>query len=52
MFNLFLCYNKEDRELGVLDSVPNNEGLTPFKLAGVEGNTVVSQLGPSHVLQW
>ncbi|OXB71816.1 UNVERIFIED_CONTAM: hypothetical protein H355_002785 [Colinus virginianus] len=26
-----------------LELIPNNEGLTPFKLAGVEGNTVMFQ---------
>lgn len=42
MYNLFLHHNKEEKGLGALDLIPNNEGLTPFKLAGVEGNTVVS----------
>nr|XP_056704769.1 transient receptor potential cation channel subfamily V member 6-like [Euleptes europaea] len=47
MYNLFLCYTKEDGERGALDSVPNDEGLTPFKLAGVEGNAVMFQ----HLMQ-
>uniref|UniRef100_A0A8D0BMH7 Ion transport domain-containing protein n=1 Tax=Salvator merianae TaxID=96440 RepID=A0A8D0BMH7_SALMN len=54
MYNLFLCYSKECRELGDLDSVPNNEGLTPFKLAGVEGNTVIFQhlMQTRKLIQW
>uniref|UniRef100_A0A8D0GDX0 Ion transport domain-containing protein n=1 Tax=Sphenodon punctatus TaxID=8508 RepID=A0A8D0GDX0_SPHPU len=47
MYNLFLSYDKGRRELGPLDSIPNNKGLTPFKLAGVEGNTVMFQ----HLMQ-
>lgn len=50
MYNLFLRYNKEEKELVGLDSVPNNQGLTPFKLAGVEGNTVVSKRVHSRIL--
>ncbi|XP_053147835.1 transient receptor potential cation channel subfamily V member 6-like [Hemicordylus capensis] len=47
MYNLILCYNQEDKELGALDLIPNKQGLTPFKMAGVEGNTVVFQ----HLMQ-
>uniref|UniRef100_A0A8C8RZS8 Transient receptor potential cation channel subfamily V member 6 n=1 Tax=Pelusios castaneus TaxID=367368 RepID=A0A8C8RZS8_9SAUR len=47
MYNFLLSYDKHERELGALDLVPNNEGLTPFKLAGVEGNTVMFQ----HLMQ-
>uniref|UniRef100_K7FDT2 Transient receptor potential cation channel subfamily V member 6 n=1 Tax=Pelodiscus sinensis TaxID=13735 RepID=K7FDT2_PELSI len=47
MYNLLLSYDKSDEGLGTLDSIPNNEGLTPFKLAGVEGNTVMFQ----HLMQ-
>ncbi|XP_062984552.1 transient receptor potential cation channel subfamily V member 5 [Elgaria multicarinata webbii] len=43
MFNLLLSYDKEEGSLEPLDSVPNHEGLTPFKLAGIEGNTVMFQ---------
>lgn len=42
MYNLILSYDKNKEGPGSLELVPNNEGLTPFKLAGVEGNTVVS----------
>uniref|UniRef100_A0A8C4Y4B7 Ion transport domain-containing protein n=1 Tax=Gopherus evgoodei TaxID=1825980 RepID=A0A8C4Y4B7_9SAUR len=47
MYNFILSYDKNKRELGALDLIPNNEGLTPFKLAGVEGNTVMFQ----HLMQ-
>ncbi|KAJ7335363.1 hypothetical protein JRQ81_013304 [Phrynocephalus forsythii] len=47
MYNLFLSYSKQDQKQGDLDSIPNNEGLTPFKLAGVEGNTMMFQ----HLMQ-
>ncbi|XP_063152743.1 transient receptor potential cation channel subfamily V member 5 [Candoia aspera] len=47
MYNLILSYDKEEGNLEPLDLIPNNEGLTPFKLAGVEGNTVMFQ----HLMQ-
>uniref|UniRef100_A0A8D2ISY2 Ion transport domain-containing protein n=1 Tax=Varanus komodoensis TaxID=61221 RepID=A0A8D2ISY2_VARKO len=43
MYNLVLSYDKQEGSLEPLDSILNNEGLTPFKLAGVEGNTVLFQ---------
>ncbi|XP_070791488.1 transient receptor potential cation channel subfamily V member 6-like [Pituophis catenifer annectens] len=43
MYNLILSYDKQEGNLEPLDLIPNNEGLTPFKLAGVEGNTVMFQ---------
>ncbi|XP_075810066.1 transient receptor potential cation channel subfamily V member 6 isoform X1 [Microtus pennsylvanicus] len=46
MYNLLLSYDGGDR-LKSLELVPNNQGLTPFKLAGVEGNTVMFQ----HLMQ-
>uniref|UniRef100_A0A8C9PFN2 Transient receptor potential cation channel subfamily V member 5 n=1 Tax=Spermophilus dauricus TaxID=99837 RepID=A0A8C9PFN2_SPEDA len=39
MYNLLLSYDGGDH-LQPLELVPNHQGLTPFKLAGVEGNTV------------
>lgn len=41
MYNLLLSYDGRGGHLQSLDLVPNHQGLTPFKLAGVEGNTVV-----------
>lgn len=41
MYNLLLSYDGRGDHLQPLDLVPNHQGLTPFKLAGVEGNTVV-----------
>ncbi|XP_055454305.1 transient receptor potential cation channel subfamily V member 5 [Psammomys obesus] len=46
MYNLLLSYDGGDH-LKSLELVPNHEGLTPFKLAGVEGNTVMFQ----HLMQ-
>ncbi|KFO22111.1 Transient receptor potential cation channel subfamily V member 5 [Fukomys damarensis] len=40
MYNLLLSYDGGDH-LESLELVSNHQGLTPFKLAGVEGNTVV-----------
>ncbi|KAM7120232.1 transient receptor potential cation channel subfamily V member 6 isoform 2-T2 [Molossus nigricans] len=41
MYSLLLSYDGRGDHLQPLDLVPNHEGLTPFKLAGVEGNTVM-----------
>ncbi|XP_005405444.1 PREDICTED: transient receptor potential cation channel subfamily V member 6 [Chinchilla lanigera] len=46
MYNLVLSYDGGDH-LQSLELVPNHQGLTPFKLAGVEGNTVMFQ----HLMQ-
>ncbi|KAM4874513.1 transient receptor potential cation channel subfamily V member 6 isoform 1-T1 [Thomomys bottae] len=46
MYNLLLSYDGGDH-LQPLEMVPNHQGLTPFKLAGVEGNTVMFQ----HLMQ-
>ncbi|XP_010605996.1 transient receptor potential cation channel subfamily V member 6 isoform X2 [Fukomys damarensis] len=46
MYNLLLSYDRGDH-LQCLEFVPNHQGLTPFKLAGVEGNTVMFQ----HMMQ-
>ncbi|XP_077020707.1 transient receptor potential cation channel subfamily V member 5 [Tamandua tetradactyla] len=43
MYNLLLSYDKCGNHLKSLDLVPNHQGLTPFKLAGVEGNIVMFQ---------
>ncbi|XP_049630539.1 transient receptor potential cation channel subfamily V member 5-like [Suncus etruscus] len=47
MYNLLLSYDGLDSQLQPLDLVCNNQGLTPFKMAGVEGNTVMFQ----HLVQ-
>ncbi|XP_037693346.1 transient receptor potential cation channel subfamily V member 5 isoform X1 [Choloepus didactylus] len=47
MYNLLLSYDRRGDHLKSLDLVPNHQGLTPFKLAGVEGNTVMFQ----HLIQ-
>ncbi|XP_003226604.2 transient receptor potential cation channel subfamily V member 6 [Anolis carolinensis] len=47
MYNLLLSYDRHEGGLGPMDSITNNEGLTPFKLAGIEGNTVMFQ----HLMQ-
>ncbi|XP_027755573.1 transient receptor potential cation channel subfamily V member 6-like isoform X2 [Empidonax traillii] len=43
MYSLILSYDRNKDGPGSLEMIPNNEGLTPFKLAGVEGNTVMFQ---------
>nr|XP_058929474.1 transient receptor potential cation channel subfamily V member 6-like [Kogia breviceps] len=47
MYNLLLSYDAHGDHLQSLDLVPNHQGLTPFKLAGVEGNTTMFQ----HLMQ-
>ncbi|XP_036184381.1 transient receptor potential cation channel subfamily V member 5 isoform X2 [Myotis myotis] len=47
MYNLLLSYDGHGGHLQSLDLIPNHQGLTPFKLAGVEGNTVMFQ----HLMQ-
>ncbi|XP_012520550.1 PREDICTED: transient receptor potential cation channel subfamily V member 6 [Propithecus coquereli] len=41
MYNLLLSYDGRGDHLQPLEAVPNHQGLTPFKLAGVEGNTMM-----------
>ncbi|XP_042695465.1 transient receptor potential cation channel subfamily V member 6-like isoform X3 [Centrocercus urophasianus] len=43
MYSLILSYDQTKEGPRPLELIPNNEGLTPFKLAGVEGNTVMFQ---------
>ncbi|XP_012520549.1 PREDICTED: transient receptor potential cation channel subfamily V member 5 [Propithecus coquereli] len=47
MYNLLLSYDGRGDHLQPLEAVPNHQGLTAFKLAGVEGNTVMFQ----HLMQ-
>ncbi|XP_064145683.1 transient receptor potential cation channel subfamily V member 5 [Loxodonta africana] len=48
MYNLLLSFDGRGGDpLQSLDLVPNHQGLTPFKLAGMEGNTVMFQ----HLMQ-
>lgn len=47
MYSLLLSYDGLGGHLQSLELVPNHQGLTPFKLAGVEGNTVMFQ----HLMQ-
>uniref|UniRef100_A0A2D4G5A1 Ion transport domain-containing protein n=2 Tax=Micrurus corallinus TaxID=54390 RepID=A0A2D4G5A1_MICCO len=44
IYDLLLCYDKKEKGLGDPDAVLNYEGFTPFKLAGVEGNTVARRI--------
>nr|KAF6419639.1 transient receptor potential cation channel subfamily V member 5 [Rousettus aegyptiacus] len=44
MYNLLLSYDGHGDHPLSLDLVPNHQGLTPFKLAGVEGNVVARQI--------
>ncbi|XP_078539537.1 transient receptor potential cation channel subfamily V member 6-like [Lissotriton helveticus] len=47
MYDLIASYDKIDCAMQSLENTTNNEGLTPFKMAAVEGNTVIFQ----HILQ-
>eukprot|EP00070_Physeter_catodon_P039207 XP_028346101.1 LOW QUALITY PROTEIN: transient receptor potential cation channel subfamily V member 6-like [Physeter catodon] len=47
MYNLLLSYDAYGGHLPSLELVPNHQGLTPFKLAGVEGNTTMFR----HLMQ-
>ncbi|XP_068115001.1 transient receptor potential cation channel subfamily V member 6-like [Hyperolius riggenbachi] len=46
MYDLILCYHKERCGPG-LEDLCNNDGLTPLKMAAVDGNTVLFQ----HIVQ-
>ncbi|XP_044534057.1 transient receptor potential cation channel subfamily V member 5 [Gracilinanus agilis] len=47
MYNVLLSYDGRGSHLQPLELISNHQGLTPFKLAGVEGNTVMFQ----HLMQ-
>ncbi|XP_020853689.1 transient receptor potential cation channel subfamily V member 5 [Phascolarctos cinereus] len=47
MYNVLLSYDGNGSHLQPLELISNHQGLTPFKLAGVEGNTVMFQ----HLMQ-
>ncbi|XP_006051608.3 transient receptor potential cation channel subfamily V member 6 isoform X2 [Bubalus kerabau] len=54
MYNLLLSYDRQGDHLQSLDLMLNHQGLTPFKLAGVEGNTVMFQnlVQKQKYIQW
>ncbi|XP_055277381.1 transient receptor potential cation channel subfamily V member 6 isoform X1 [Moschus berezovskii] len=54
MYNLLLSYDRRGDHLQSLDLMLNHQGLTPFKLAGVEGNTVMFQnlVQKRKYIQW
>ncbi|XDC54959.1 hypothetical protein R6Z07M_006141 [Ovis aries] len=54
MYNLLLSYDRRGDHLQSLDLMLNHQGLTPFKLAGVEGNTVIFQnlVQKQKYIQW
>ncbi|XP_072508601.1 transient receptor potential cation channel subfamily V member 5 [Notamacropus eugenii] len=47
MYNVLLSYDSHGSHLQPLELICNHQGLTPFKLAGVEGNTVMFK----HLMQ-
>ncbi|KAM4702763.1 uncharacterized protein WCC33_011278 [Rhinophrynus dorsalis] len=53
MYDLILSYHKEKKGPGLEDSC-NNDGLTPLKMAAVEGNTVLFQhlVHKRRFIQW
>ncbi|XP_043935646.1 transient receptor potential cation channel subfamily V member 5-like [Protopterus annectens] len=46
MYDILMAYDKKENGIPA-DQIPNNEGLTPFKLSAKEGNLVMFQ----HLLQ-
>ncbi|XP_053547792.1 transient receptor potential cation channel subfamily V member 6-like [Bombina bombina] len=53
MYDLILSYDRGEHELP-LQMIPNHTGLTPLKLAAVEGNTVMFQhlIHKKRHIQW